>query len=101
MHARNRRADIERLLARRASQNLTFRELSAESGIPIPTLSYWASKLRQEGVDFETRLVEVEIQDEVAPAPIAIESRAGLRVTVEPGFDSEHLSRVLAALARC
>lgn len=80
---------------------MTFRELSEESGIPIPTLSYWASKLRREAVDPEARLVEVEILDDSVAAPITIESRAGLRVTVEPGFDAEHLTRVLGALSRC
>jgi transcriptional regulator with XRE-family HTH domain len=85
MTSLHRRPDIERLLARRARQGLTFRELSEQSGIPIPTLSYWASKLRNEGVDFEARLVEVEILDDADPAPITIETQEGLRVTVEPG----------------
>lgn len=101
MSQRHPRPDILRLLERRARHGLTFRELSEESGIPIPTLSYWASKLRREGVDFETRLVEVEIVEDADASSITIESPSGLRVTVEPGFDSEHLSRVLAALARC
>ena len=90
---------MERLLERRAREGLTFRELSEESGIPIPTLSYWASKLRREGAEVEARLVEVELVDDAAP--IVTESRAGLRVTVERGFDAEHLARVLGALARC
>ena len=101
MPTRNRRRDIERLLARRARLGLTFRELSEESGIPIPTLSYWASKLRREGDSSEARLVEVEILEDAESAPITIESETGWRVRVEPGFDCEHLSRVLAALARC
>ena len=91
---------MEHLLARRARHGLTFRELSEESGIPIPTLSYWASKLRREGLNGEARLVEVEILEE-SVRPIVIESGSGLRVTVEPGFDSEHLARVLGAMARC
>lgn len=101
MNQRHPRPDILRLLQRHARHGLTFRELSEESGISIPTLSYWASKLRREGADFETRLVEVEIVEDADASSITIESRSGLRVTVDPGFDSEHLSRVLAALARC
>ena len=101
MSHRHPRPDILRLLERRARYGLTFRELSEESGIPIPTLSYWASKLRRDGVELDARLVEVEILEEACAAPITIESRAGFRVTVEPGFDPEHLTRVLATLARC
>ena len=33
------RPDIQRLLERRTRRGLTFREISEESGIPIPTLS--------------------------------------------------------------
>jgi len=90
---------MERLLARRTRQGLTYRELSEETRIPIPTLGYWAAKLRREAVEPESRLVEVEVVDD--PAPITIESRSGLRVTVEPDFDLDHLVRVLTAVARC
>ena len=63
MSRRHRRPDIERLLSRRARQGLTFRELSEESGIPIPTLSYWSSKLRRQEEAPETQFVPVEVAD--------------------------------------
>ena len=67
MKRRHVRAEMEGLLERRVRERLTYRELSEESGIPIPTLSYWASKLRREGAEVEARLVEVELVDEAAP----------------------------------
>lgn len=44
------RPDIQLLLERRAQHGLTFREIAEESGIPIPTLSYWAWKQRHDVV---------------------------------------------------
>jgi hypothetical protein len=97
------RPDIQRLLERRARHGLTFREISEESGIPIPTLSYWASKQRREGGAGEpvAQFVPVAIEGDDQAGTIAIELGAAVRVTVERGFDEEHLSRVLSVLARC
>jgi len=101
MKRRHSRPDIERLLARRARRGLTFRELSEESGIPIPTLSYWASKLRREERP-EVEFVPVEIEEEEMAGTISIETASGLRLRVEPGFDEAHLTRVLSVLdSRC
>ena len=36
------------LLAEREREGLTMRALSERSGVPVQTLSYWASKLRRE-----------------------------------------------------
>lgn len=97
------RPDIHRLLERRARLGLTFREISEESGIPIPTLSYWASKRRREQAAEEpaTHFVPIEIEGDDLSGAIVIELGPSVRVTVEPGFDEEHLSRVLSVLARC
>ena len=101
----HRRPDIQRLLERRTRHGLTFREISEESGIPIPTLSYWASKQRRAASSqkLETRFVpvEVEVEAEDHPGAVAIELGPAVRVTVERGFDEEHLARVLSVLARC
>ncbi|MCP4119558.1 MAG: hypothetical protein GY944_11850 [bacterium] len=104
MKQRYRRPDIQRLLERRSRHGLTFREISEESGIPIPTLSYWAAKVRREAEDDEpasTRFVSVNVIDDERPGRIAIELGSAIRVTVERGFDDEHLTRVLSVLARC
>ena len=37
------------LLEEREREGLTMRALSERSGVPVHTLSYWASKLRREG----------------------------------------------------
>jgi predicted transcriptional regulator len=102
MKKRHRREDMERLLSERRAEGLTFRELSERSGIPIPTLSYWAVKLRREQASDEPRLVPVEVIEDGGSAPLAIEVSSGLRVLVGRDFDTDHLSRVLSVLtARC
>ena len=97
------RPDIQRLLERRARHGLTFREISEESGVPIPTLSYWASKKRRDEDPDEppAQFVSVEVEGGDEAGAIAIELGPPVRVTVERGFDEEHLSRVLSVLARC
>ena len=72
MSRRHQRPDIERLLSRRARQGLTFRELSEESGIPIPTLSYWASKQRRQEEVPEPQFVPVEVTDNEDGGTISI-----------------------------
>jgi hypothetical protein len=103
MKHRHPRPDIQRLLERRERHGLTYREISEESGIPIPTLSYWASKQRRDEVEDEpsAQFVAVEIEGDDQAGGIAIELGPSVRVTVERGFDEEHLSRVLSVLARC
>ena len=91
-----------RLLERRKRCGLTFRELSEESGIPIPTLSYWAAKLRRDAdCEVPSEFVPIEIVDDERSGAIVIEVGSVMRLTVERGFDEEHLTRVLSVLARC
>ncbi len=40
MAQRHRRREMERLLRKRERRGLTYRELSEESGVPVPTLSW-------------------------------------------------------------
>jgi hypothetical protein len=102
MKKRHRRADMERLLSERRAEGLTFRDLSERTGIPVPTLSYWAVKLRRERTSDEPRLVPVEVVEDGWSTPVAIEVRSGLRVLVGRDFEADHLSRVLSVLAaRC
>jgi transcriptional regulator with XRE-family HTH domain len=37
------------LLLRRERRGLTYAELAEQSGVPLPTLTWWAGKLRREG----------------------------------------------------
>ena len=104
MKRRHRREDLVRLLEQRAEERLTYRELSDRSGIPIPTLGYWASKLRGEREEGDTasRLVPVDVLDSSVQGPITVEVGGGVRLHIERDFDAVHLSRLLDVLAtRC
>ncbi len=94
-HIRRCRPEIIQLLERRARYGLTYRELSEESGISISTFAYWAAKLRGEEED-APRFVPVDVVDEEEGVAIKIETDSGLRVVVEPGFDEQHLARILS-----
>lgn len=103
MNQRHPRPDILRLLERRARHGLTYRELSEESGIPIPTLAYWAAKQRREERSSHppASFSPVEVVDDDNSGAIVIELGPSVRVTVERDFDDTHLARVLSVLARC
>ena len=84
------------MLAQRDHEGLTFRELSGLSGIPVPTLSSWAIRLRRE--DDCPALVPVDVVDHPDQAFVAIEACAGLRITIERGYDADVLARLLSSL---
>ena len=99
---------MERLLRKRERQGLTFRELSEESGIPIPTLSWWSRKLKSErGEDAAPRACEfvpIEIvEDEPAEGGEAIEIVIGdqVRLLVPPTASQAHVRCVLRAVSSC
>ena len=48
MLAMDRRREVQRWLALRDREGLTYRNLSARSGIPANTLAHWAWRLRRE-----------------------------------------------------
>ena len=87
---------MEALLTRKAEEGLTYQQLADESGIPMSTIAAWGRKLKpkptQEG------FVELKLNDSGRQAPIWIETAAGLRIAIEPGFDESTLARVLRAL---
>jgi len=99
---------MERLLRKRERQRLTYRELSEESGIPIPTLSWWSRKLVQEREGAarpracELMAVEVvdDIQEEGGTA-IEIVVAGRLSLLVPPTVSEAHLQRVLRAIVSC
>ena len=100
--ARHRREELETLLAECDEFGLTFRELHERSGIPIPTLNWWATKLRRERELSELQLVRVDIVEEPVSSRLVIEVGTNARVAVEPDFDEGHLGRVRdLLLARC
>ena len=99
---------MERLLRKREQRGLTYRELSEESGIPIPTLSWWSRRLKGErppgGSAQGCELVAIEVvDDEPEGSADAIEIIVGdrLKLLVPPSASQVHLQRVLRAVVSC
>jgi transcriptional regulator with XRE-family HTH domain len=97
---------MERLLRGRELRGLTYRELSEESGIPIPTLSWWSRKLEREETASAgaCELVAVEVvEDELEEQGATIEIVVGdkLRLLVPPTASEGQLRRALRAIASC
>jgi len=97
---------MERLLRKRERLGLTYRELSEDSGVPIPTLAWWSGKLKCEGGDAAQvrpcELVPVEIvEDDLEEAGAAIEIVVAdrLKLLVPPMASEAHLRRVLRAVS--
>ncbi len=64
----DRRREIEQLFALREREGLSLRELAAQSGIPVGTLSWWSHRLRAEATT--PAFTEVRVaQDTGSPAP--------------------------------
>lgn len=98
-----RRREIERWLALREREGLTFRELAWRSGISAGTLGHWAWRLRREARR-ERGFVELVPS---SPPPSAASSRVEIvlgnerRVIVDMAVDVEALARLLAVVERC
>jgi len=89
-------------LARRARQGWSWAELSGRSGVPVWTLRWWSrrkpkssSGRRPAGAFVAVAVTEAAIREPVA---IEVVTSSGWRLRVAPGFDAEHLRRVLHAL---
>jgi transcriptional regulator with XRE-family HTH domain len=95
--------EMRRLLARRRRRGLSWDELSEESGVPQSTLRWWQRRLREaeeerSGEARFVRLVATRAPEPKSPWPVEIVLGDGRRVVARPGFDIEHLRRVLEAL---
>lgn len=106
-----RREEVRRLLQRRTTEGLTYRELSKRSGVPAGTLAWWSSRLRHEGRARSEAFVELsaavnvereEARHEVEGAALEVVLGGGRRLIVRPGFDEAELVRLVHALeSRC
>jgi len=98
---------VERWLALRDRENLTYLELSQRSGIRANTLAHWAWRLRREqSVRYEAPpFVEIvptpDSSREPTASRIEIVLRNERRVLVDAAVDGDALARVLAVLERC
>jgi transcriptional regulator with XRE-family HTH domain len=74
---------MEALLARREARGLTYAELSASSGVPATTLSWWSSRLRRErGAGF-VELAPASA-DGAPDARVEVSLRSGRKRCVKP-----------------
>lgn len=93
-------AEIRRLLRQRETEGLSYARLSVASGIPVPTLAWWAQRLRSEATKPGAAFVEV-IADGGNGQPgadIEITLPSGISVRAAGTVDSEALARLVAAI---
>ena len=96
---RHDRSRMEALLARRERRGLTFAQLSAASGVPVTTLSWWSSRLRRErtaGQGFVELLPGADAPSAEARVEIAL--RSGRQLVVREAIAPALLSALVAAL---
>jgi hypothetical protein len=92
---------MEALLARRERRGLSYAELSAASGVPVTTLSWWASRLRRER---EAAAGFVEVvgggggETEPREARVEIALSCGRQLVVREAIAPSTLSALVAAL---
>ena len=98
---------MARWLARRDRHGWSWLELSARSGHPVWRLRYWQRRLSEAAEVAPGRSGGFVTVDVTGPEPastssttaLEITTSSGYRATVSPGFDAEHLHRVLRALS--
>jgi transposase-like protein len=105
MKTGDRRAEMERLLALREREGLTYAEAARRGGVSPGSLAWWSWRLRQ-GVRVRRRtkaagFVEVAVVEDGSSAVDAgLELQVGAyRVRVTRGFDESTLQRLLRALS--
>ncbi len=102
---------MDRWLAPREREGLTFRALAERSGIPVGTLAWgaWRSRKQLGSATGSQRVVEVGVVDESRPAAIAaavddeielvIDER--FRVRVGSAGDVDRVAKLVRALLAC
>ncbi len=83
----DRRRAVQRWLSLRDREGLTYRELSARSGIPANTLTHWAWRLRRKERSARKCAPFVELvpsprQEDAAPGRVECLRRTALQVDV-------------------
>ena len=105
MSVMDRRGEVRRWLKLRDREGLTYRDLSARSGIPANTLAHWAWRLRREGKQGRSErvgFVEVSAAGaHSAAGRVEIVTRTDRRLIVDADLSPELLQRLVGALERC
>jgi hypothetical protein len=102
----DRRREVQRWLSLRDREGLTYRDLSARSGIPANTLAHWAWRLRREGRSTRESTPFVELvpglrHEDSAAGRVEIVLRGERRVLVDAAIEPAALTRLLLAIERC
>jgi len=94
---------MKRLLARRERHGWSWPELSRHCGLPVWKLHWWRSRLSRRRRPPKSHRAFVPVQVVEAARrdvrPLEMVSRSGIRILVPADFDTDHLGRVLKALA--
>lgn len=95
----SRRREVAALLARRDRDGLSLAALSAETGIPVGTLSWWSWKLRQESPP-RSGFVEVSLTEDGVcefddAVHLVVETARGTRILLPVGVHPSVLRAVL------
>ena len=97
---------MERLLARREREQLSYRELSESSGIPLSTLQWWQRRLRRKKRQARperahgprVRFVELAARGPGEDASFELTLGNGRWLRVLRGFDVQEVRTLLAVL---
>lgn len=92
---------MEALLRRRERRGMTLAELAEESGVPETTLRWWQNRAPKAKRKSAARSAFVEVSVADPPHPecgIEVSLRSGIILRVNPGFDPDHLRRIVQTL---
>lgn len=102
-------AERRKVIRELDSSGLSLASFSEATGIPAGTLSYWRRRFRsqqglaaRDGAD-GSPFIPVRVQGASGPgagsgSAIEVRLARGCAVVVEPGFDTDHLARLIAVL---
>lgn len=102
-----RRQQMQKWLAVRERDGLTYRELSVRVGVPANSLCQWAWRLRHEAaaaVPKQRGFVQLTVAGAAntpSPQRIEIVLRSKRRVIVDAQMEPLVLTRLLAAIEQC
>lgn len=100
MKANDRRGQMERLLALREREGLTYAEAARRGRVSRGTLAWCSWRLRQERMSEDGGFVEVELVEDSPAGDSGLEVLVGgHRVRVARDFDERTLLRLLRSLS--
>lgn len=103
MKTDDRRVEMERLLALREREGLTYAEAARRGRVSRGTLAWWSWRLRHEGAETakcDGGFVEVEVLEDSQAANSGIELVVGAHhLRLARDFDEPTLRRLLRALS--